>query len=112
MGQIITPPPECKHIIYYWPETKPNVTLPGLVREYLAGVDEERATTDRIHNEANAGLRGLQLKEYVTAIRTKLHSERAKEKREKYQETVLKAKEEKARLYEARVKALAGEEDS
>lgn len=79
-------------------------------REYLAEVDAEREKTDRIRNEANAGLRGIQLKEYVTNIRTKLHTERAKEKREKYAATVLKAKEEKARLYEARVKALAGDD--
>lgn len=90
MGQIITPPPKCEHIIYYWDESKPNITLPGLVRYFIEERERERSEIELRRNTYQAPLRGAQLKEYVTNIRTALHSERAREKRERYNATVLK----------------------
>jgi hypothetical protein len=108
-GTIITPPPEKKRVIYYYAETREKVTLPGLVRIYLDELKQEKINLERKRNEVFAPLRGAQLRDYVNSIRSTLYNERLREKKERYNETVLKAKEHKAKLYEARMKALAGE---
>ena len=55
-------------------------------------------------------LRGMQLKDYVTSVRTRFHTERMEEKKKKFTEHAEKLKEEAKKLKEARLKALAGEE--
>lgn len=54
--------------------------------------EESEANTrlERKRNEALAPLRGAQLRDYVNAIRSTLYNERLREKKEKYNETVLK----------------------
>lgn len=64
----------------------------------------------RKKNELLAPLRGAQLRDYVNSIRSTLYNERMREKKEKYNETIQRAKEQKAKLYEERLKALAGDD--
>ena len=62
--------------------------------------------------QLNGQLRGMQLQDYVTAVRTQLHNSRTMEKKRKYMEAQQKMKEHQAKLKEARIRALAGEADS
>ncbi len=96
--------------------------------------DELRLIKEAQKNAMYGPLRGLQLKSYVSNIRNTLYTDRLREKKEKYNESIVKyvtclallqvceyvtdgfvtlcrAKEQKAKLYEARLKALAGDEE-
>eukprot|EP01032_Pedospumella_encystans_P020483 gene20483-23267_t len=110
-GTLYTPPPERKPIVYYWAENKESISLPALVRHYMRERDDEILQKEQARHIMLAPLRGQQLKNYVTGIRNQLNSEKLAEKKRAYNEAITKAKEQKARLYEARLKALAGEED-
>eukprot|EP00601_Ochromonadales_sp_CCMP2298_P000938 CAMPEP_0173174866 /NCGR_PEP_ID=MMETSP1141-20130122/3584_1 /TAXON_ID=483371 /ORGANISM="non described non described, Strain CCMP2298" /LENGTH=384 /DNA_ID=CAMNT_0014097025 /DNA_START=111 /DNA_END=1265 /DNA_ORIENTATION=- len=110
-GSLITPAPEKKRIVYYWAESRNKVTLPSLVRHYNTERDAEILTKEREKHMMFGELRGVQLKNYIAGIRNKMYEERSFEKKQAYVEQVTKAKEQKAKLYEARLKALAGEED-
>jgi len=110
-GSITTPPPESKQHIYFWAEKRGKITFPGLIRIFVQEQKENAVRAERRRNELLAPLRGSQLRDYVNGIRTTLYNERLREKKEKYNEAVQRAKEQKAKLHEARLKALAGEED-
>jgi hypothetical protein len=64
---------------------------------------------DRQKNSIYGPLRGANLKVYVQTIRAALYNARVKEKKDRYNEAIQKVKEQKAKLYEARMKALAGD---
>eukprot|EP01038_Epipyxis_sp_PR26KG_P006890 gene6890-9440_t len=108
-GQLITPPPENKRIVYYWSENKPTVSLPGLVRYHMDQLELEKRESITRSNEIFAPLRGAQLKAYVDTIRSSVYKEKQQAKKEKYNEQLTKLKEQKAKLHEARLKALAGD---
>ena len=76
---------------------------------------EDRRTFDESiqqHDQAlNAPLRGANLRDYVEAVRKNVHEERARLKRERQEEEWRKIKEAKAKLMEARLKALSGVDD-
>lgn len=62
----------------------------GVSRIYLEELKEERINNERRRNEVFAPLRGAQLRDYVNSIRSTLYNERLREKKERYNETVLK----------------------
>ena len=75
-------------------------------------MEERKAFEDSIekHNQAlHAPLHGANLREYVEAVRKRFHEDRARLKRERQEEEWRKIKEQKAKLMEARLKALSGE---
>ena len=51
---------------------------------HLQGLEDKRAEERQSTNALYALRRGLQLRNYVTGIRTELHESRAAEKREKH----------------------------
>jgi len=111
-GTLYTPPPDKKPIVYYWDaENRDKVTLPSLVRHYMQEQDDAILRKEQESILLFGALRGAQLKNYVQGIRNEFNAERNYEKKKAYNESVLKAKEQKAKLYEARLKALAGEAD-
>ncbi len=59
-------------------------------RIYLDELKEERINLERRRNEVFAPLLGSQLRDYVNSIRSTLYNERLREKKERYNETVLK----------------------
>lgn len=59
-------------------------------RIYLDELKEEQINNERRRNEVFAPLRGAQLRDYVNSIRSTLYNERLREKKERYNETVLK----------------------
>lgn len=59
-------------------------------RVYMEEESEANTRLERKRNEALAPLRGAQLRDYVNGIRSALYNERLREKKEKYNETVLK----------------------
>jgi hypothetical protein len=89
------------------PPSLGNIALPGAVLAYLE--DQERM--DRKEQERDdrlfGPLRYIQLKNYVTTIRTALHSERARTKREAKMKKIEEAKEAQRKIVEARMAALA-----
>jgi len=87
-GTLITP--DDKRIIYYWPENRGPVSLPVMVRIYIEEQREEALRAEQLRHELNAPLRGLQLRDYVTNIRTALIEERTNEKRERMNEAITK----------------------
>lgn len=111
LGSGILISPSKERIVYYWADAKQPMSLPSLVRHYLDGREEDRALNDQRQLEMFAQLRAVQLREYVAGIRNQLYQERVAEKRSRYQEAVQKVKEQKAKLYETRLKALVGEEE-
>ena len=104
-GTIILP--DGKRVVRSWPQSLGNIALPGAVLHYLE--DQERM--DKQQQERNDALFGpvryMQLKNYVTTIRTALHSERARVKREAKMKKIEEAKEQQRKIVEARMKALA-----
>lgn len=111
LGSGVLISPQGERIVYYWADASKPKSLPSLVKHYLDAKDQERMLNDRKNMEMHAQLRGAQLREYVASIRNSLYQERVAEKRTKYNEAVQKVKEQKAKLYETRLKALVGEED-
>jgi len=104
-GTIILP--DGKRVVRSWPPSLGNIALPGAVLAYLE--DQERM--DRKEQERDdrlfGPLRYIQLKNYVTTIRTALHSERARVKREAKMKKIEEAKEAQRKIVEARMAALA-----
>lgn len=83
-----------------------------LFRTFIKEQDEERERRQEAANQMYGPLRGIQLKNYVNGIRNTLYTERVREKKQKYNDTINKIKEQKAKLHEARLRALAGDDDS
>jgi hypothetical protein len=110
-GTLITPQGE--RIARLWTSTTgEGLSLPACVRIYLEEKDDLEAAMINDDAELNGQLRGMQLQEYVTAVRTNLHNERTSAKKAKYVEAQKKLKEHQEKLREARIRALAGDPDS
>lgn len=110
-GTLITPKGE--RIARLWAsKTGEGLSLPACVRIYLEEKDDLEAAMIEDDAQLNGQLRGMQLQDYVTAVRTQLHNSRTMEKKRKYMEAQQKMKEHQAKLKEARIRALAGEADS
>ena len=82
------------------------------MRIYLQEKDDLEAAYIEDDAKLNGQLRGMQMQDYVNAVRTNLHNERTQEKKRKYIEAQQKMKEHQDKLREARIRALAGEQDS
>eukprot|EP01040_Poterioochromonas_malhamensis_P007229 gene7229-7802_t len=108
-GQIIRPPPNFSRSIYYWSEKKDPISLPALVVHFLREEEDNRLRLERAKHEIHAPLRGLLLRDYVNKIRTAYQTEKRQEKQKKMIEAQEKAREQKQKLQDARLKALAGE---
>lgn len=113
-GVLITPPPQNKHIVQFWPESDNDdddgLQLPHLVRQFLQEKNDMIQTKERERAETYGVLRGNQLKSYVAGIRSKMYNERLNIKKVKFNEAMRLAKEAKQKLYETRMKALVGED--
>lgn len=108
-GVLISPSGE--RTVYYWADAKAPKTLPSLVRHYLNSKEAERLNEEQKEMELMAPLRALQLRDYVASIRSAMYKERVTDKKNRYNEAVKKAKEQKAKLYETRLRALVGDEE-
>lgn len=112
-GTLIYPAPEKRRDILYFAPLKNDHetrTLPDVVKEHYANKEDAQLQADRNKNEIFGPLRGAALQTYVSNIRSTLYNARVKEKKDRYNEALRKVKEQKQKLYEARLKALAGEE--
>jgi len=113
-GTLITPKGE--RIIRLWTEKDKvddaNITLPMAVRIYLNEKEDLARAMQEDDNKLYGMLRGMQLQEYVTAVRASIHNERTAEKKRKFMEAQAAAKEHQDKLREARLRALAGDPDS
>lgn len=97
-GTLITPPPESKRIVRYWPHAPGGMTLSGAIRYDSFSIMKYHLPDDRLiiqerkdfyaTNAKNkeimfAPKRKLFLSDYVQKVRTELHEQRAIEKRER-----------------------------
>lgn len=104
-GTFITPPPESKKMIRFFPYTKDGMSLPKAVSYYLKEKDEERRLAAERSEEMFRLRRSLLLKKYSVEVRKELHDRRAKEKKAAQDAAAIAARDEKLRLLEAKVKA-------
>jgi hypothetical protein len=110
-GALVTPPPEKKRVIRFWPKGKEPMQLAGAIRWYISDIDRNR------YNEMMKGAtlfgtrRAYNLKKYVDAVRKEIHDERYAAKKQERADALAKWKEQKAKLHEAKMRALAGIED-
>jgi len=113
-GALITPPPENKRIVRYWQGVdKHPQQLSDAVKWYLEDKENTR------YNEMMSGLkmfglrRSFRLQQYVEAVKKEIHDARWEEKNRAREEALAKWKEQKEKLHEAKMRALAGiESDS
>jgi|MDTB01.2.fsa_nt_gb hypothetical protein len=110
-GTLITPKGERINRIWATDDGA-GLSLPACVRIYLQEKDDLEAAFIEDDAKLNGQLRGMQMQEYVNAVRTNLHNERTQEKKRKYIEAQQKMKEHQDKLREARIRALAGDLDS
>lgn len=108
-GTLITPDNEA--IVRFWPEATELRTLPGIIRLYLQEKEDEKIRVQDQRDEYFNVIRGRRLREYVTTVRTALHSERLEEKKKRYNEALSKLKDQKEKLYQARLRALADDDN-
>ena len=87
---VLYPPDKPEGVVYFWSQPEPPMSLPKLVRHYLAGLENERAEREQREAEMHAPLRGAQLRDYVGKIRSTLYAERLHQKKAKYHEAVQK----------------------
>lgn len=111
-GVLITP--TCERIVRVWGSaayhTGADITLPTAVRIF---VREKEELEQKFRNEQDrmyAGIRGMQMADYVHSVRTNLHNQRTIEKKRAQEGRKKAALEQAAKLREARLKALAGDE--
>lgn len=110
MGVLMTPDGE--RVVRLWEESGRGgeLTLPGAVRIYVnekaALTQEFRARQDKMY----AAVRGMQLRDYVNAVRARVHNERTAAKKQKQEDARREAQERAQKLREARLRALAGDD--
>ena len=110
-GVLVTPSGE--RLVRLWKEGGHGreLTLPGAVRIYYQEKEDFarniRADQDRMY----AAIRGMQMNDFVQTVRTRLHNSRTIEKKRRKEEAKAAAIEQAAKLREARLKALLGEDD-
>ena len=108
--------PSGQRIIRLWTEKDAvdgaTITLPMAVRIYLQEKENMKKSLLNDENNLYGMLRGMQLQDYVTAVRSNLHNERTAAKKHKYMVAQQAAKEHQDKLREARLRALAGDPDS
>lgn len=88
--------------------SKRFVTL-VLFRKYLQEEEDLRLLNKEREDQLYSRLRSTRLNEYVGLVRKNLHEQRSIEKQQRRQAEMEKIKEQKRKLMEARLKALAGE---
>mmetsp|Transcript_12564 Transcript_12564/g.18978 ORF Transcript_12564/g.18978 Transcript_12564/m.18978 type:complete len:500 (+) Transcript_12564:91-1590(+) len=110
-GVVTTPPPESKRIVRFWPHVKEGLTLAGVIRLLKKEREDFYHTQNKNKEIMFAPKRKLFLDDYVQQVRTELHEQRAIEKREKLNAQIQAVKEQKEKLREAKLRALAGDAD-
>ena len=109
-GVVTTPPPESKRIVRYWPHCPEGLSLPGVVK-MLRKEEEDFYVTQRKNKRFTYGVnKKLKMDAYVSELRVNLHEGRAKEKREKIAAQMAAVREQKAKMREAKIAALTGED--
>ena len=110
-GVVTTPPPESKRIVRYWPHSKHGMLLPGLVK-LLRKEEEDFYKTQRDNKKLIYGVnKKLKMDAYVSELRVNLHEGRARDKRDALNEQMEAIREQKAKMREAKIRALAGDGD-
>jgi hypothetical protein len=108
-GTLITPSGE--RVVRLWKDSSgKGLSLPDCVRIYLQEKEDMDNAVLEDDQKLYGSLRGMQMTDYVTTVRARLHNERTEEKKRKYMEAKQAAKEHQAKLREARIRALAGED--
>ena len=111
-GVLITPSGE--RVVRVWGAGRHHsggdITLPAAVRIFVREKEELEAKYRDEQDRMHAGLRGMQMADYVHTVRTRLHNNRTIEKKRKTEERKAAALEQAAKLREARLRALAGED--
>lgn len=87
-----------------------EILLPKAVQMHLDEVQYLEESEKRRSDELFGEIRGKMLTNYVNLVRSNLEEERNREKKTKRLEAMEKLKEQKAKLHEARLNALAGVE--
>jgi hypothetical protein len=109
-GVVTTPPPESKRIVRYWPHCANGMSLPGVVK-LLRKEEEDFFITQRKQKKLVYGVsRKLKMDAMVSQMRIDLHEGRARDKREALNEQMALIREQKAKMREAKIKALAGDD--
>ena len=114
IGSLISPPPAEERITQFWPESRneaEGLLLPALVRKYLKEKQAENEYFARNKAEMLGPLRGSQLKHYVQSIRSSIYTERLNIKKNRFNAALQAAKDQKKKLFEARMTALLGDEN-
>lgn len=110
-GVVTTPPPECKRIVRYWPHSPHGMSLPGVVK-LLRKEEEDFYKTQRENKKLIYGVnKKLKMDAYVSELRVNLHEGRAREKREALNDQMAAIREQKAKMREAKIRALAGDDE-
>ena len=81
-------------------------------RRYLQEEDDLKIFARQREDALYAKLRSVRLNEYVAIVRKNLHEQRAIDKRDRKVAAVQKLREQKQKLMDARLKALAGEQEA
>lgn len=109
-GVLTTPPPESKRIVRYWPHSPKGMSLPGVVK-MLRKEEEDYYITQRLQKKLVYGVnRKLKMDAYVSDLRVQLHEGRARDKREALNEQMALIREQKEKMREAKLRALAGDD--
>lgn len=104
-GAIILP--DGKRVVRSWPASLGNFSLPGAVHHYIEDMERMDRQQQQRSMELFGPVRYMQLKSYVTTIRTALHAERARIKREEKMRKNQEALDQQRAILEARKNALA-----
>lgn len=110
-GSLYTPPPERKRVARYWKESSTPVLLPEAVRIYIKEVEDGKIK-DRIQeNNINGARRAAALRDYISAVRLDIATEREREKKQNKKDAQEKMRLKMIQLKEAKMRALIGDGD-
>ena len=109
-GTLITPPPESKRVVRWWKKHPYPVLLPHAVREWHKEDDEELVAAKMRDNFINGPRRAAALKDYISAVREDIATERDRVKKARAREAQEKMRQKMIQLKEAKLRALTGED--
>ena len=108
-GTLITPPPESKRVVRWWKKHPYPVLLPHAVREWHKEDDEQLVAAKMRDNFINGPRRAAALKDYISAVREDIATERDRQEG-KSQGSPRKDETEDDSTKEAKLRYLTGED--
>jgi hypothetical protein len=97
-------------VVRYWKETDKPMLLPDAVRAVLADKKYWKNRDQIDDNRINGARRAAALRDYITAVRADILTERTREKKQKLKEAQEKMRLKMIQLKEAKIRALTEEE--